>query len=164
MKAFGYSPTVLRAQRAWRVLVPMAKFGRAASGDDFAATWPACLRMRPWAQSFSARHTAPFAWPRAPPHGRGCGVAGLSSQSRQSLPPRRGSELTAALARNDFVDVSAVRRKNQKHKEDRAAALAPSLRKRSAWVAGLSCCCPCTLRFLSLIVLCLMSAGRGTST
>ena len=45
MKAFGYSPTVLRARRAWRVLVPMAKFGRNASGDDFASVWPAWLRM-----------------------------------------------------------------------------------------------------------------------
>ena len=34
-------PTVLRAQRAWRVLVPMAQFGRNASGDDFASVWPA---------------------------------------------------------------------------------------------------------------------------
>ena len=45
MKAFGYSPTVLRASRAWRMLVPMAKFGRSASGDDFAAVWPSWLRM-----------------------------------------------------------------------------------------------------------------------
>ena len=46
----------------------------------------------------------------------------------------RGSELTAALARNDFIDVSASRREVQKHKEDRAAALPPLLRKRQAWV------------------------------
>ena len=45
MKAFGYSPSVLRASRAWRVLVPMAKFGRSASGEDFAAVWPSWLRM-----------------------------------------------------------------------------------------------------------------------